>query len=556
MDGQIDGAYDFYLNERVIVGNPVDGHLDFGTDCFTISCWLNVDQTTENSQLPLYKGGTSATTEGYSIVTSSNGEQITPVISDGSGNQVYKFISILNDTWIHSVGVIDRNSDLLIAYINGLEVSSEDISSVGSINNNYDLQFSHSTYDFDGLLDEIRISNVIRSADWLLTEYNNQYDPDNFYSIGKEYTVSGIPLNGNFFKFYKEITISRSMVSGSNELLNFPLLITILDTDLHDDVQQSNGNDIAFAYKGAWLDHEIESFDQAYNDTHAQLIAWVCIPRLSPSTDTIIHIYYGNLTIGSRENPEGVWDPNYKAIWHLSEDPTGTIYDSTSNDKDGTSSGSMTSNDQITGKINGAIDFDGTDDTISFGSWMPSKDFNPSSGTISFWITRQFLDSVSENKMVLQIRESGTNRIMFRYDGGDYEWRFHHEGNNIQTTKYVPADEIPRLEWIYVVQTWDVNSDFIKGYINGSLYGSSSGLAHPTNGSYTIYLASDRNGGEYFYGSIDEVRFSDIYRTDEWIETEYNNQNDPQSFLTLGPEESFDIAPPTYSNLIESSDPL
>ncbi|MFX0105887.1 MAG: LamG-like jellyroll fold domain-containing protein, partial [Candidatus Hodarchaeota archaeon] len=257
-----------------------------------------------------------------------------------------------------------------------------------------------------------------------------------------------------------------------------------------------------------------------------------------------------------RENPEGVWDPNYKAIWHLSEDPTGTTYDSTSNDKDGTSSGSMTSNDQITGKINGALDFDGTDDTISFGSWMPSTDFNPSSGTISFWITRQFLDSVSENKMVLQIRESGTNRIMFRYDGGDYEWRFHHEGNNIQTIKYVPADEIPRLEWIYVVQTWDVNSDFIKGYINGSLYGSSSGLAHPTNGSYNIYLASDRNGGEYFYGSIDEVRFSDIYRTDEWIETEYNNQNDPQSFLTLGPEESFDIAPPTYSNLIESSDPL
>ncbi|MFX1243240.1 MAG: hypothetical protein ACFFA7_18490, partial [Promethearchaeota archaeon] len=70
------------------------------------------------------------------------------------------------------------------------------------------------------------------------------------------------------------------------------------------------------------------------------------------------------------------------------------------------------------------------------------------------------------------------------------------------------------------------------------------------------YLASDMNGGEYFYGSIDEVRFSDIYRTDEWIETEYNNQNDPQFFLTLGPEESFDVTPPTYSNLTESSDPL
>ncbi|MFX0008643.1 MAG: LamG domain-containing protein, partial [Candidatus Hermodarchaeota archaeon] len=260
--------------------------------------------------------------------------------------------------------------------------------------------------------------------------------------------------------------------------------------------------------------------------------------------------------MNSRQNPSEVWNTNYKGVWHLSEDPTGTVYDSTSNHKDGTSSGSMTSNDQISGKINGALDFDGSDDTISFGSWTPSTDFNPSSGTISFWINRQFLDSISENKMILQIRASGTNRIMFRYDGGDYEWRFHHEGNDTQTVMHPPAGEIPRLEWIYVVQTWDVNSDFLRGYINGSLFSSNSGLAHPTNDSFDIYLASDMNGGEYFYGSIDEVRFSDIYRTDEWIETEYNNQNDPQFFLTLGPEESFDVTPPTYSNLTESSDPL
>jgi len=35
-----------------------------------------------------------------------------------------------------------------------------------------------------GVLDEIRLSNVARSADWILAEYNNQSSPSTFYSIG------------------------------------------------------------------------------------------------------------------------------------------------------------------------------------------------------------------------------------------------------------------------------------------------------------------------------------------------------------------------------------
>ena len=35
----------------------------------------------------------------------------------------------------------------------------------------------------DGIIDEVRISNVVRSADWIATEYNNQSDPANFHSV-------------------------------------------------------------------------------------------------------------------------------------------------------------------------------------------------------------------------------------------------------------------------------------------------------------------------------------------------------------------------------------
>ena len=41
------------------------------------------------------------------------------------------------------------------------------------------------THDFNmGGLDEGRMSNIVRSADWIKTEYNNQSSPSTFYSYG------------------------------------------------------------------------------------------------------------------------------------------------------------------------------------------------------------------------------------------------------------------------------------------------------------------------------------------------------------------------------------
>ena len=39
---------------------------------------------------------------------------------------------------------------------------------------------------FPGILDEVRIATVVRSADWIKTEYNNQANPAAFYTIGTE----------------------------------------------------------------------------------------------------------------------------------------------------------------------------------------------------------------------------------------------------------------------------------------------------------------------------------------------------------------------------------
>ena len=42
----------------------------------------------------------------------------------------------------------------------------------------------------DGAVDELRISNIARSVNWILTEYNNQNSPGTFYSVGAAATAA------------------------------------------------------------------------------------------------------------------------------------------------------------------------------------------------------------------------------------------------------------------------------------------------------------------------------------------------------------------------------
>jgi hypothetical protein len=39
---------------------------------------------------------------------------------------------------------------------------------------------------FAGSIDEVRVSSIVRSANWVTTEFKNQSNPSAFYSIGAQ----------------------------------------------------------------------------------------------------------------------------------------------------------------------------------------------------------------------------------------------------------------------------------------------------------------------------------------------------------------------------------
>ncbi|MBI5474601.1 MAG: hypothetical protein HY961_19870, partial [Ignavibacteriae bacterium] len=93
--------------------------------------------------------------------------------------------------------------------------------------------------------------------------------------------------------------------------------------------------------------------------------------------------------------------------------------------------------------------------------------------------------------------------------------------------------------WIHAVLTHDTNT--VKLYVDGAFVGSvATSGAEPFNGWYRLgaYKTSGWTSGTdgYFNGSIDEARVAFVERSSGWILTEYNNQNSPSTFYSVGSE--------------------
>jgi hypothetical protein len=258
-----------------------------------------------------------------------------------------------------------------------------------------------------GYIDEIRISDTVRSQGWIATEHNNMSDTatgsDKFIrSVGPEEAVLWWDTG---WQNRKTLTINADMVGvnsvpkDNSDLEDMPVLFSFTDTEIGGNAQ-SSGKDIAFTLNGisSKLDHELVSFDSATGE----IITWVKIPAISSSSDTALDIYYGNSSAPDQQKVEDTWFNGYEGVWHLEEDVRGSggaYQDSSPNGRAGTSGaivvgGPPTQTTVAGGRIGRAQDYDGTDDYIDAGS-DSSLDDLPAI-TFTAWIKRT-ADNPSHN---------------------------------------------------------------------------------------------------------------------------------------------------------------
>jgi hypothetical protein len=95
------------------------------------------------------------------------------------------------NTWVLVHAVYNASTQTVALYRDGQAISSTSEGSIPSTIHNPSVNFrigarSNGNGPFHGNIDEVRVSNAARSADWIRAEFNNQTSPSSFYSFGAE----------------------------------------------------------------------------------------------------------------------------------------------------------------------------------------------------------------------------------------------------------------------------------------------------------------------------------------------------------------------------------
>lgn len=152
----------------------------------TISAWVLLsgkkEQTIVSNQSGFNGGYRLAVNKDRRIEFEIRNEKSEPAaVASKEGMQLEK------DTWYYITATYSDDADTLATYINGDfdKGIKTNISMAGSTE---PLQIgrepSKKIYYFDGLIDEVRISNIVHTPNWIKTEYANQMNPKTFMQIG------------------------------------------------------------------------------------------------------------------------------------------------------------------------------------------------------------------------------------------------------------------------------------------------------------------------------------------------------------------------------------
>tara|TARA_B100000809_G_C15121778_1_gene524576 strand:- start:1170 stop:2813 length:1644 start_codon:yes stop_codon:yes gene_type:complete len=338
------------------------------------------------------------------------------------------------------------------------------------------------------------------------------------------------------YSFGKQIIIDASQVSGAAPLTNFPVLISVTDTDLRTtsnggSVENTSGFDIIFTLEdcATILSHDLEY----YNPVTGELVIWLQVPLLDNSANTPFFMFYGNSSVATNQSTTDIWtDANYETVLHVHDNFT----DATGNGVNGTNNGST----NIIGKIADGQNFvSASTQYIDLGN-TASLNFAISDWTLSAWIktTQTSKGSIISNggdngggvRYVMATNETVGNKLTLTTD------------DNSTKRQSTSTTSVNDNIWHYVVSARDGTT--IRIYVDGVAEGINT-----LPGGYNLSSSSQKNtyigtgisqaSGLFikpFNGDIDEARISNIFRSAEWISTEFNNQNSPSTFYSISTE--------------------
>jgi RHS repeat-associated protein len=364
------------------------------------------------------------------------------------------------------------------------------------------------------------------------------------------------PASGpNGYAYRRTITIDHTKVPNTDQT-NFPVLMSgtysyLATTANGGNVQNANGFDVIFASDSnctTKLNHEVET----YNAASGAVNYWIKVPTLSHSADTTIYLCYGNAAVSTdQSNKTGVWDANYKGVWHLANGSSLSPGDSTGNSNNGTITGAVAT----VGRTDGGASFNGSSDHVEVKAGK--VDTSANSGTVSAWVKASALD---ENGVVLGYggavaTDPALWGVYIREVSGNYYFAMSARKTNSGAYSTVRGSTVLASgTWYYV--TYSSNGSSWKIRVNGAAAETLTNVLGTNTGDWIgdispttpdksdiggVYVGGSYSSVNFWHGVLDEVRLSNIERSDDWVTTEYNNQNSPATFYSVSSATSLTV---------------
>ena len=329
----------------------------------------------------------------------------------------------------------------------------------------------------------------------------------------------------NWDAYARKFQISFQGYAGSTALADFPVLVRLspaLNGFDHSRCRIARGGDLRFAdAEGNLLPHEIDTWNPDGEST-----VWVKVPSLTK--DTAITAYYGNPS-PCAASAESVWDSGYVAVWHLGESALPLDESTGVTTPFATKVGNVVLG--AAGISGGAVDFS----AATNGTRLVAADDDDLDGfnsfTIEFWTKSD--TTAKSGRCIFSKRYNGGANVAYlighESDGCVQVALGTTDGKSSQRFEYssglMPAANVWGHQAIVRDTTAGTRACYLDGVskaTGGTYYGNT---LH--NSARPLWLGNcntsgDGQGKYPFNGLIDEVRFSKVARSADWIKATHD----------------------------------
>lgn len=223
--GKVDGGASLNGTTSRIIA-PATSSLDVSSGAgITVDGWFNPADV--SGMRPLIEWGNSGSFGVHMWNYPQSGNIYVNVVDSGGTNHTFQTTGtpLTASTWQHVGFTYNKSSGAVALYHNGTAQSISS-SNIGAFTpkTNLDLNigyrpYSGGQYYYSGSTDEVRVSDVVRSADWFKAEYNSANNTMNSFGTEEVYGATGLTL-GSSIKATSVTVDSGKIFSlgGSNTL--------------------------------------------------------------------------------------------------------------------------------------------------------------------------------------------------------------------------------------------------------------------------------------------------------------------------------------------------